>query len=213
MLEATCFLGQHPAKFKAVPPNRAINRLPTVARIGLPVLWNASSRSAWRHDQVTSTAKTLCVLAPLRRRATFAVSLWRHACMVTKTEFNAQQGCVVFAKNKKRVSAFYQQTLALEIGESERTHDLLLGPGYEVVVHSIPRKHAANIEIASPALPRDATPFKPTFMVPYLEAVRVAATETGGYLKPRARAWRFRGCIVLDCWDPEGNIVQFKERG
>lgn len=132
--------------------------------------------------------------------------------MVTKTEFNAQQGCVVFAKNKKRVSAFYQQTLALEVDESERTHDLLRGHGYEVVVHSIPRKYAATIEIVEPAIPRDTTPFKPTFMVPDLEAVRIAATKTGGNLKPIERAWRFRGCLVLDGWDPEGNIVQFKER-
>lgn len=132
--------------------------------------------------------------------------------MVTKIEFNAQQGCVVFAKNKNRVSAFYQQTLALDVDESERTHDLLRGHGYELVVHSIPRTHAATIEIVKPAFPRDTTPFKPTFMVPDLEAVRIAATKTGGYLEPKERAWRFRGCIVLDGWDPEGNIVQFKVR-
>jgi hypothetical protein len=25
------------------------------------------------------------------------------------------------------------------------------------------------------------------------------------------QAWRFRGHIVLDGWDPEGNVVQFKQ--
>jgi len=145
----------------------------------------------------------------------FFYSLVRHPdtpCMVTNAEFTAQQGCVVYAKNKKRVSAFYQRTLALEVDESERTHDLLRGHGYEVVVHCIPKNFAATIEIAKPAVPRDTTPFKPTFMVPDLEAVRLAATKTGGYLKPIECAWRFRGCIVIDGWDPEGNIVQFKER-
>ena len=24
-------------------------------------------------------------------------------------------------------------------------------------------------------------------------------------------AWRFRGCVVLDGWDPEGNVIQFKQ--
>jgi len=132
--------------------------------------------------------------------------------MATKSALNAQQGCMVFAKNKKRVSAFYKETLVLEVEESEHTHDLLRGHGYEVVVHSIPRKYAATIEIGKPAVPRDTTPFKPTFVVPDLEVVRVAATKTGGYLKQIENAWRFRGCIVLDGWDPEGNIVQFKER-
>ena len=122
-----------------------------------------------------------------------------------------QQGLVVFAKNKKRVSAFYQRTLGLSVEESDTTHDLLRGQGYEVVVHSIPRKYAAGISISNPPEPRQETPFKPTFVVPSLAAVRTAAEATGGHLKPEAGAWHFRGHVVLDGWDPEGNIVQFKQ--
>jgi predicted enzyme related to lactoylglutathione lyase len=122
-----------------------------------------------------------------------------------------QQGLVVFAKNKKLVSSFYQQALGLEIHESDSSHDLLRGHGYEVVVHTIPRKYAAGITIARPPEPRDETPFKPTFVVPSLIQVRSAAETTGGHLKPEAAAWHFRGHIVLDGWDPEGNIVQFKQ--
>jgi predicted enzyme related to lactoylglutathione lyase len=131
--------------------------------------------------------------------------------VATRRRLTSQQGCVVFAKNKKRVSAFYQLTLGLDVEESDPSHDLLRGNGYEVVVHSIPRKYAATIKIARPAEPRDETPFKPTFVVADLEAVRGAVAKTGGYLKPLERAWHFRGCVVLDGWDPEGNIVQFKQ--
>ena len=84
--------------------------------------------------------------------------------------------------------------------------------GYEVVVHAIPRKYASGIRIARPAVPRDDVPFKPTFVVANLEAVRAAAVKSGGYLKPAEAAWHFRGCAVLDGWDPEGNVVQFKQR-
>lgn len=122
-----------------------------------------------------------------------------------------QQGLVVFAKNKKRVSAFYQQTLSLELIESDSAHDLLRGSTYEVVVHAIPRKYAADITIAKPPKPREATAFKPTFVVNSLAHVRTAAESTGGHLKPEAGAWQFRGHVVLDGWDPEGNIVQFKQ--
>lgn len=52
-----------------------------------------------------------------------------------------QQGLVVFAKNKKRMSAFYAAALELQAEESAPSHDLLRGNGYEVVVHSIPRKY------------------------------------------------------------------------
>jgi hypothetical protein len=123
----------------------------------------------------------------------------------------SQQGLVVFAKNKKRVSAFYQQTLGLEVLESDSSHDLLRDKDYEVVVHTIARKYAAAITIKKPPEPRDETPFKPTFVVHSLVHVRGAAEATGGYLKPEAGAWHFRGHVVLDGWDPEGNIVQFKQ--
>ena len=125
---------------------------------------------------------------------------------------NAQQGLVVFAKDKQRVSAFYQATLLLHAEESEPSHDLLRGGGYEVVVHAIPPKYASAIDIARPAVPREDTPFKPTFIVADLEAVRAAAVATGGHLKPADAAWHFRACTVIDGWDPEGNIVQFKQR-
>lgn len=124
----------------------------------------------------------------------------------------SQQGLVVFAKNKKRVSAFYQQTLDLDLAETATSHDLLRGHGYEVVVHTIPRKYAASMTITKPPVPRQDSPFKPTFVVVVsIEAVRSAAQATGGYLKPNSGAWHFRGHVVIDGWDPEGNIVQFKQ--
>jgi len=123
----------------------------------------------------------------------------------------SQQGLVVFAKNKKRVSAFYQQTLALDLSETGTSHDLLRGHGYEVVVHTIPRKYAASMTITKPPVPRQDSPFKPTFVVVSIEAVRSAAQATGGYLKPNSGAWHFRGHVVIDGWDPEGNVVQFKQ--
>ncbi len=132
--------------------------------------------------------------------------------MPTNRLENTQQGLVVFAKSKKRVSAFYRNALNLTVEESASTHDLLRGHGYEVVVHAIPREYASQIKIAKPPVVREDTPFKPTFVVKDLEAVRAVASKTGGYLKPAEGAWRFRGCIVLDGWDPEGNVVQFKQR-
>jgi len=122
-----------------------------------------------------------------------------------------QQGLVVFAKNKKRVSAFYQQALGLDVIETAASHDLLRSHGYEVVVHAIPRKHAVDITISKPPAPRGETPFKPTFVVASLLQVRAAAEATGGHLKPDDATWHFRGHAVLDGWDPEGNVVQFKQ--
>jgi hypothetical protein len=99
----------------------------------------------------------------------------------------------------------------LKLAESDKTHDLLVGEGHEVVVHDISKAYAESIEIATPPMPRDESAMKPTFVVDDLEVVRTAAKATGGFLKPLKQAWRFRGFVVLDGWDPEGNIVQFKQ--
>ena len=117
---------------------------------------------------------------------------------------------VIFAKNKKRVSAFYQRTLGLAVTASDTGHDLLEGPGIELVIHTIPRRYAVDITITKPPAVREDTPLKPAFDVPDLDAVRVAAQATGGFLKPAEAAWTIRGRTVLDGWDPEGNVVQFR---
>jgi len=121
------------------------------------------------------------------------------------------QSLVVFAKNKKRVSAFYREALDLQAAEEMPSHDLLQGPGIELVIHAIPSKYAASIKITKPPRVREEMPFKPAFFVRDLETVRAAARRTGGSLKPREAAWHIRGATVLDGWDPEGNVVQFKQ--
>lgn len=128
-----------------------------------------------------------------------------------KSDTPVHQGVVIFAKNKKKLSAFYRRTLDLVAFEEASSHDVLRGHGLEVVVHAIPRKIAAEIQIAKPPVVRDETPIKPTFVVASLEAVRAAAQATGGFLKPVEGAWHFRGATVLDGHDPEGNVVQFKQ--
>lgn len=115
-------------------------------------------------------------------------------------------------RTKSASQRFCQKTLGLRIVEGKPSHDLLRGDGYEIIVHAIPRKIAAGITIAKPPVPRANGAIKPTFVVRSLEAVRAAASQTGGLLKAASEAWHLRGCVVLDGSDPEGNQVQFKQR-
>ncbi len=130
--------------------------------------------------------------------------------MAKKTQSPLQALCV-FAKNVEQVSLFYQQALKLKVQASDKTHDLLVGQNHEVVVHAISKAYAESINIESPPIRRDDVALKPTFVVDDLEVVRTAAKVNGGYLKPLKQAWRFRGYIVLDGCDPEGNVIQFKQ--
>ena len=118
------------------------------------------------------------------------------------------QALCVFAKQVDKVSLFYQQALGLKVEVSDKTHDLLVGQNYEVVVHAISKAYAQSIEIESPPKRRDDVALKPTFVVDDLEVVRAAAKANGGFLKPIKQAWRIRGFIVLDGCDPEGNVIE-----
>lgn len=132
--------------------------------------------------------------------------------MTANNRSEARFGLVIFAKTPKTVSAFYQQTLGLSLIEAEAGHHLLQGAGLELVIHAIPPAYAAEIEISQPPQLREDTPLKPAFWVADLAAVRVAAEATGGGLNPDSKTWQIRGAAVLDGWDPEGNVVQFKQR-
>jgi len=121
------------------------------------------------------------------------------------------QGLVIFAKNIQRVSAFYQNTLALRLTDSDSEHTLLADANTELVIHSIPQHIADNIDITDPPSVRANTAMKPVFHVQSLDAIRAPAIDTGGGLNPTTAVWKIRGARVLDGWDPEGNVVQFKE--
>lgn len=112
-------------------------------------------------------------------------------------------GFVVFAKNKRKVSAFYEKTLNLDLIEQDSSHYLLQGSNIELVIHGISRAYSAKIKISNPPESRDHGVVKPAFFVDDLDAVRAAAAETGGYLKPESTAWIIRGSRVIDGWVSE----------
>jgi len=130
---------------------------------------------------------------------------------VARKEVRGSPGLVVFAKNKKRVSAFYEEVLGLTRAVAEPSHDVLRGDGIEVVVHAIPEKYAADITISRPPAVRGDSAFKPAFFVQDLDVARRTASKRGGFVKPTEAAWAIRGAVVLDGWDPEGNVIQLKQ--
>jgi hypothetical protein len=132
--------------------------------------------------------------------------------MAKSTSQSGQAGLVVFAKSVKKLSAFYVRTLGMEVLESASSHQLLRGNGYEVVVHAIPPKIAREITITKPPVLREDSAMKPSFVVPDLHTLRLAVVATGGWLKPDDMAWTIRDYKVLDGCDPEGNILQFKQK-
>jgi hypothetical protein len=102
----------------------------------------------------------------------------------------------VFAKDKARVSRSTSRRWA-----DRRGVGVLARPAARQRLrggraqHPQPPRHDTDRQ---PVQPREDTPIKPSFIVADLEAVRIAAANTGGHLRSLESAWRIRGFIVLD---------------
>ncbi|HMB56785.1 MAG TPA: VOC family protein [Arenimonas sp.] len=125
---------------------------------------------------------------------------------------HAAVGAVVYAKNVARLSAFYSRICDLQLTHSETDHVVLASPAFQLVILAIPAGIAESITLTSPPTRREDTPIKLVFHVESIDAVRKLAADLGGELNPREREWFFQGGRVCDGHDPEGNVVQFREK-
>lgn len=120
-------------------------------------------------------------------------------------------GAVVFAKDLTRVATFYEKLLSMAVVHSELDHIVLESPGCQLVVHAIPKKIAASIEIRTPPTRRTETPIKLYFFVASIQEARAKAMALGGELNARKDEWEARGFRACDGHDPEGNVMQLRE--
>lgn len=120
-------------------------------------------------------------------------------------------GMVIFTRDLDRLAAFYEAVLELRRSDGDATWVGLVGP-QAVVVHSIPDDVAATFEVTDPPIVRDDAPIKPWFAVASITAARESAPVHGGRVLDPAQEWRFDGWLVCDGIDPEGNVIQLRER-
>ena len=125
--------------------------------------------------------------------------------------YEARTGAVLFAKGMDRVATFYSRVLGLAEANRDDDHILLESPGFQLVVHRIPRDWAAPADVGAAPVRRATAPFKPVFFVPSLVRARVVVETHGGVMNSPDEEWSFNGARVCDGLDPEGNVIQFRE--
>lgn len=123
-----------------------------------------------------------------------------------------QAGAVLYAKNLALVKEFYQAVLSLNIEHVEDDHVVLASTAFQLVILKVPEHIASSIEIESPPRRRTEAPIKLVFEVPSISEARAMAHLHGGEVFPPEREWNFQGYRVCDGMDPEGNVVQFRQR-
>jgi predicted enzyme related to lactoylglutathione lyase len=121
-------------------------------------------------------------------------------------------GAVVYAKEMERVAAFYSVLLGLKTAGRDDEHVRLESPVFQLVVLRMPGRIAATVEISVPPVWREDAAVKLVFFVPSLSQARAAAVRLGGMLNGAATEWVFDGWRVCDGIDPEGNVIQLRER-
>ena len=127
--------------------------------------------------------------------------------------YESRAGAVLYAKDMARVAAFYEAVLGLETAAHDHEHVLLESPAFQLVVLRIPSHIASTIHIAVPPVRRATAAVKLVFFVPRIADVRAVAEALGGVLNAAEDEWWFNGWKVCDGLDPEGNVIQFRERG
>jgi len=126
--------------------------------------------------------------------------------------YRLRAGAVVFAKDLARMSAFYGSVFGLKGVRAADDHVVLGGPSFRLVVHRIPEQLGASIRIEDPPLKRGEAAIKLVFEVASLAKTRELARKHGGELLPPDREWQDVEGRVCDGMDPEGNVLQCRER-
>lgn len=117
----------------------------------------------------------------------------------------------VYAKDARRLVGFYEEALGLVRVEEGASFVLLASKGIELAVVQTPPEVADSIVLADPPALREDTPIKLSFLVDDVERLRPVVARLGGGLAAPDAAWSWRGHLHLDGWDPEGNVVQWRQ--
>ena len=124
----------------------------------------------------------------------------------------ARPAAVIYVKQLATLRRFYQATTGLALVQEADGHVVLASPAFELVLVAMPAAIADTIHIASPPLRREDTPIKLVFVVDSLARIRDLAATLGGELNPAGQECIFGGQRVCDGHDPEGNVLQFRQR-
>jgi uncharacterized protein YjbI with pentapeptide repeats len=126
--------------------------------------------------------------------------------------YESRAKAVIYAKNLGAVQSFYQGLFTLEVEQAQADHVVLVSSALELIILKIPDPIASTIEIADPPKRRSETPIKLIFEVVSISASRMHAHSLGGELDAPEGEWMYQGFRVCDGQDPEGNVIQFRQR-
>jgi predicted enzyme related to lactoylglutathione lyase len=120
---------------------------------------------------------------------------------------------VIYVRDLRVMRTFYETCFRMSVLETGGDEFCVLASeDWDLSLVAVPEVIAATWMITDPPERREETPIKLAFEVASIEELRPVVTGTGGRADPAGSAWDFRGFRHLDCLDPEGNVVQLRQR-
>jgi hypothetical protein len=124
--------------------------------------------------------------------------------------FPTMNSLVVYSVEVGPLAAYYEAVLGVTPTPDPWGGIQLQGDAGQILVHPIPPEIAKTIEIRTPPEPREESAIKPVFDVASIELALVAVTANGGV--DLRRTFSIEGLTFHDVLDPEGNVIQLRER-
>lgn len=121
-----------------------------------------------------------------------------------------RSGTLIYAKDLARLTSFYRLLLSMVEVHASDELVVLRSPDLELIVHQIPSHIAETIVVQSPPVLREETAIKPFFAVASFAEAQARATSLGGALF--GTQYEGPGFRITNAYDPEGNIIQLRER-
>jgi predicted enzyme related to lactoylglutathione lyase len=121
-------------------------------------------------------------------------------------------GTVLFVKDLERAASFYERVAKLRRRHTAKDHVVLTSGSYELIVHALPVDVAKSIVLDSPITVREDCCLKLVFAIDSISKARKVAATFGGLVNARDREWQYQRETVCDGCDPEGNVVQFRQK-
>jgi catechol 2,3-dioxygenase-like lactoylglutathione lyase family enzyme len=117
---------------------------------------------------------------------------------------------VLFVVDLAATRAFYERAVGYRVVEDVAgDHCVLASTAGSLTLVQVPAEVARDIALTDPPVRREETPIKLIFDVASIERLRAAMP---GAVDPADTEWEYGGFRHCDGVDPEGNVLQLRER-
>jgi predicted enzyme related to lactoylglutathione lyase len=113
---------------------------------------------------------------------------------------------VLFAKDLRKVAAFYARVCSAKVKNEDAHHADLDCGGFQLVVHQIPEHYAQAVIISDPPRLREHGAVRLNFPIADVAAARAVARSLGGEIDDGPPAWAGNDVSFRLGHDPEGNV-------